>query len=195
MTLKIDHPATAGGFREAEGINEFFQSSNLDFQKAVQGPVQHVASVTEESFFKFHTKIHDMLKGKLAPSMLYLLSDKLCKQFQQQILSLGKQGNGDLNLLVRETMYAGVIDNLFGDNILPTKDKRSFKELEKHFVMFDDQFEYGSKLPPFVLREWCKSKNWLLSLFKEAVNKAKTDDNKEMVRFVRDTDYLKSKNQ
>ena len=31
-------------------------------------------------------------------------------------------GEGDLHDLVRKTMYAGVINNLFGDNTLPVND-------------------------------------------------------------------------
>lgn len=33
-------------------------------------------------------------------------------------------GEGDLHDLVRKTMYAGVINNLFGDNTLPVDDPK-----------------------------------------------------------------------
>lgn len=41
--------------------------------------------------------------------------------FKLSILILGE---GDLHDLVRKTMYAGVINNLFGDNTLPVDDPK-----------------------------------------------------------------------
>lgn len=41
------------------------------------------ASVTEASFFTYHTKIHDTVKGKLAAAKLTSLFSKLQKGFAQ----------------------------------------------------------------------------------------------------------------
>ena len=58
----------------------------------------------------------------------------------------------DLNELIRRTMYIGVLDNLFGDNLLPTIDKEQFARLERHFVTYDDKFEYGSQIPELFVK-------------------------------------------
>ena len=54
--------------------------------------------------------------------------------------------------MIRRTMYIGILDNLFGDNVLPTKEEKLFEVLEKHFVTYDDQFEYGTQLPEIFLK-------------------------------------------
>ncbi|XP_076445401.1 24-hydroxycholesterol 7-alpha-hydroxylase-like [Babylonia areolata] len=149
---------------DPDDFHHFFQSPNVDFQRAVQAHVQKVACVTPESFFTYHTKIHDMVKGKLAATKLSSLFASLNQGFSQGLDQLAT-GDHELHEVVRDIMYRSVLDNLFGKGTLPTTDEAGFKELERHFVMFDDQFEYGSKLPPFFLREWSSSRAWLLRLF------------------------------
>ena len=52
------------------------------------------ASVSEESFMLYHTKIHDMLKGRLASSRLSEVTPHLCQQFKERIQAVfGSEGN------------------------------------------------------------------------------------------------------
>ena len=44
-----------------------------------------LASVTEESFFKYHTSLHDAVKGKLAASQLASISQSLLRNFKQHL--------------------------------------------------------------------------------------------------------------
>ena len=44
-----------------------------------------LASVTEESFFKYHTSLHDAVKGKLAASQLASISQSLLHNFKQHL--------------------------------------------------------------------------------------------------------------
>ncbi|KAL8619018.1 hypothetical protein ACOMHN_020716 [Nucella lapillus] len=155
-----------------EDFHHFFQSPNVDFQKAVQNHVQKVACVTPESFFTYHTQIHDMVKGKLAAAKLTSLFASLRQGFAEGLDNV-TTGDYELHDVVRSIMYRTVLDNLFGKGTLPTLDQASFKELERHFIVFDDQFEYGSKLPPFFIREWSSSRAWLLSMFGRVVEKKK----------------------
>ncbi|KAL3882259.1 hypothetical protein ACJMK2_028621 [Sinanodonta woodiana] len=154
---------------EWDDFPNFFQSSNVDFQKGVQSSVQNVAAVSEKSFFQFHTSLHDIVKGRLASSMLEPISQNLCTEFNEQLNKLGESGSGDLYGLVRESMYKGVINLLFGRHVLPTRTLEEFKEFERHFVVFDEQFEYGARLPPFFIRKWSNSREWLLKLFHSVV--------------------------
>ena len=51
------------------------------------------ASVSEQSFFLYHTKIHDMVKGRLASSRLDNFVGKLQNEFEQQMAKLGTEGS------------------------------------------------------------------------------------------------------
>ncbi|ESP03136.1 hypothetical protein LOTGIDRAFT_137877 [Lottia gigantea] len=150
----------------------FFQSPCLDFQKAVQGPVQNVVSITKESFFAYHSSIHDLVKGKLASSQLAPMSDKLYTEFKEQLAKLPESGTIDLNRLIRSVLYKSVLNILFGKNILPTDDEQ-YRELEDNFTKFDEQFEYGSKLPAFLLGGWSQSRQYLIDMFKNLVDSEK----------------------
>ncbi|XP_013085318.2 24-hydroxycholesterol 7-alpha-hydroxylase-like isoform X2 [Biomphalaria glabrata] len=158
---------------DAKDFHNFFQSTDVDFQKAVQSSVQKIASVTEEAFFKNHTKIHDTVKGRLSFHKLPPFCETLHSKFKEHLVGIKNQitiKNGcefeaELNDLVRSTMYKSIMDNLFGDGVLPTHDEAAFKEFEKNFLIFDEQFEYAARLPKIFLREWTKSKNWLLQMF------------------------------
>lgn len=52
------------------------------------------ASVTEASFFKYHTKIHDTVKGKLAATKLPGLFPKLQHEFAKGLDELSTPGTG-----------------------------------------------------------------------------------------------------
>ncbi|CAL1547662.1 unnamed protein product [Lymnaea stagnalis] len=166
---------------DPEDFHIFFRSVNVDFQKAVQNAVQNVASVTEHAFFRNHTKIHDTVKGRLAVSRLPAIGQDLFSEMKGHLLMINapkmlKSGgeskiSAELSQVVRSTMYKAVMNNLFGAELLRTGHEEKFKELEKYFVTFDDQFEYGARLPGIFLREWSTSKKWLLDLFRSITAK------------------------
>ncbi|XP_070567755.1 24-hydroxycholesterol 7-alpha-hydroxylase-like [Ptychodera flava] len=155
---------------ELEDFNHFFQSSSVDFQQAVQDAVRHTSNIGEKHFFKSHTTIHDMMKGRLAPSNLHLYCSKLCKNFNAQLNKMAASGKDDLMFIVRRIMFTAVVNNLFGDDVLPTTDEK-IQELEDKFVKYDEDFEYGSQLPEFVVKPWAECKHWLLSLFGGVIQK------------------------
>ena len=98
----------------------------------------------------------------------------------------------DLMSFVRRTMFDSVVRQLFGaDNVPETE--TGMRELERKFVKFDEDFEYGTQLPEFLIRsekysradhlklnhppkifsprDWSECKYWLLSFFKKMVEK------------------------
>ncbi|XP_059166238.1 24-hydroxycholesterol 7-alpha-hydroxylase-like [Physella acuta] len=162
---------------DSKDFHHFFQSSNVDFQKAVQSAVQKVASVTEDAFFQNHTKIHDTVKGRLAAGHLQNICKNLNGDFKKYLTDVKLQNENnkfssmDLNNIIRRTMYRSVMNNLFGEDVLFVDEKDDFSELEKHFVTFDDQFEYGTRLPTIFLKEWSTSRYWLLKLFNKVAPK------------------------
>ncbi|XP_077977069.1 24-hydroxycholesterol 7-alpha-hydroxylase-like [Glandiceps talaboti] len=163
---------------EPEDYHLFFQSNDVDFQQAVQDPVRHTSNISPKHFFKSHTAIHDMMKGRLAPSNLHLFCAQLCQNFNKQINKMPAAGKEDLMHVVRRIMFAAVVNNLFGDEILPTSDDK-IQELEDTFTKYDEDFEYGSQLPEAFLKPWARCKNWLLSLFDGVVKKMDTLEKKD----------------
>lgn len=51
------------------------------------------ASITEASFFTYHTKIHDTVKGKLAANKLTSIFPKLQQSFAEGLDSIKSKGN------------------------------------------------------------------------------------------------------
>ncbi|CAG5121634.1 unnamed protein product, partial [Candidula unifasciata] len=131
----------------------FFQSPSVDFQKAVQNAVQNVGSVPPEAFFSNHTKIHDTLKGFLAATNLSDLTQSLFQEFKKHLSEVHrlneatKSTSPDLLQLVRRSMYKSVISNLFGSCVLPVEQEETYQEFETNFIIFDEQFEFGARLP------------------------------------------------
>ncbi|XP_067840594.1 24-hydroxycholesterol 7-alpha-hydroxylase [Heptranchias perlo] len=176
---------------EEDDFEIFFKSKNVDFQEAVQEAVWHTASISRKSFYKSHTAVHDMMKGRLAPSRLHLFFGNLSKEFHEHLVYLGTEGTDDLYDLIWHSMYSAVVNNLFGRGICPTQ-RNAVREFEDHFQKFDRDFEYGSQIPEFLLRDWSKSKYWLLSLFESIVAKAEKmrpadDDSKTLLQHLLDT--------
>ncbi|XP_014728372.1 PREDICTED: 24-hydroxycholesterol 7-alpha-hydroxylase [Sturnus vulgaris] len=68
----------------------------------------------------------------------------------------------------RQVMYPAVVNTLFGRGICPTSPSE-IKEFEEHFQKYDEDFEYASQMPECFLRNWSKSKKWLLKLFEKVV--------------------------
>ncbi|XP_019654989.1 24-hydroxycholesterol 7-alpha-hydroxylase isoform X4 [Ailuropoda melanoleuca] len=53
-------------------------------------------------------------------------------------------------------------------------DERKIREFYQHFQAYDEGFEYGSQMPECLLRNWSKSKKWLLALFEKNIPDMKT---------------------
>ncbi|KAG8445759.1 hypothetical protein GDO86_010520 [Hymenochirus boettgeri] len=160
-----------------EWIPVFFTSKELDFQQAVQKPVLNTASIKKEDFLKIHSSIHEKLKLCLSQSRLHMFFNRIHYEFSTRLdqLSSGEQ---------RQVMYPAVVDTLFGKGLCPTG-KDELKEFAEHFRRFDEGFEYGSQLPEFFLKDWSRSKQWLLTLFKRIVaeveNKNPPEENSKTV--------------
>ncbi|KAJ8270653.1 hypothetical protein GJAV_G00117640 [Gymnothorax javanicus] len=151
-----------------EDFRTFFMSKDVDFEQAVQEPVHNTASISKESFYKFHPACNSLIKGRLTPGNLLLLSGHLCDEFNYHLELLGSKGTEGLSELVRSVMYPAVMSNLLGKNNSPGC-PATVQEFKERFRIYDDGFEYGSQLPDIFLREWATSKQWLLSLLDNMV--------------------------
>ncbi|XP_056419884.1 24-hydroxycholesterol 7-alpha-hydroxylase [Hyla sarda] len=174
-----------------EAVSKFFTSKQVDFQHAVQKPVQYTASIEKKNFYKSHSDIHDMIKLRLSQNRLNPYIPRMCKEFNVQLEQLEAQGTDDLYDLIRRVMYPAVVDNLFGKGMCPTS-RDTIKEFESHFRKFDEGFEHGSQIPEWLLRDWSHSKQWLLKLFKDIVakaeqNKPTEDSGKTLLHHLLDT--------
>ncbi|XP_074942749.1 24-hydroxycholesterol 7-alpha-hydroxylase isoform X6 [Phalacrocorax aristotelis] len=156
---------------EEEGTEAFFKSKDLNFEQAVQQAVENAVSVPAEAFYQNHGNLYSMMKGKMGPSNLHMFTGTLCKELHEHMAHLGTEGTGNLNDLVRHVMYPAVVNTLFGKGIFPTS-QSEIKEFEEHFQKYDEDFEYASQMPEFFLRNWSKSKKWLLKLFEKVVSDA-----------------------
>lgn len=174
-----------------EGMSAFFKSKQVNFPQAVQKPVQHTASIEEESFYKSHGEIMKMMTFRLSGNRLNLHIARLCSEFSSHLDQLSSQGTKELYNLVRQVMYPAVVDNLFGKGVCPTT-KDTIKEFEEHFRIFDEGFEYGSQLPEWFFKDWSVSKQWLLKMFKNIVpevedSKPSEDSAKTLLHHLLDT--------
>ncbi|KAI1897571.1 hypothetical protein AGOR_G00084640 [Albula goreensis] len=154
-----------------EDFHTFFMSKDVDFEQAVQEPVHNTASISKESFYKFHPACNSLIKGRLTQGNLSLLSSHLCEEFNYNLELLGSKGSGGLSDLVRSVMYPAVMSNLLGKCNSPSC-PATVQEFKDKFRIYDEGFEYGSQLPDIFLREWAKSKQWLLSLLDNMIIKA-----------------------
>ncbi|XP_059034147.1 24-hydroxycholesterol 7-alpha-hydroxylase isoform X4 [Mustela lutreola] len=114
-----------------------------------------------------------MIKGKLGTFNLYQLTGQLTEELHEQLENLGTHGTMKLNNLVRHLLYPVTMNILFKKGLFPT-DKRKIKEFYQHFQAYDEGFEYGSQMPECLLRNWSKSKKWLLALFEKTIPDIKT---------------------
>ncbi|XP_006881991.1 PREDICTED: 24-hydroxycholesterol 7-alpha-hydroxylase-like [Elephantulus edwardii] len=158
---------------EEEGINVFLKSKNVDFELAVQQPIYRTASIPEKVFLALHEKIFVVLKGKLGAFNIYQLSEQLTDELHGQLENLGTHGTIDLVNLVRHVLYPATTSILFKKDFIPTN-KSETKKFYQHFQTYDESFEYGSQLPECFLRNWSKSKQWILALFDESIPDIKT---------------------
>ena len=65
--------------------------------------------------------------------MATLSKDIWCK-WTFELCKISNPGEAELNCLVRSSMYKGVLDNLFGENVLPTSDEVSTDHKNKRFA-------------------------------------------------------------
>ncbi|XP_059256298.1 24-hydroxycholesterol 7-alpha-hydroxylase isoform X4 [Mustela nigripes] len=158
---------------EEEGINVFLKSKEVNFELAVQNPVYRTASIPKNTFLTLHEKLYIMIKGKLGTFNLYQLTGQLTEELHEQLENLGTHGTMKLNNLVRHLLYPVTMNILFKKGLFPT-DKRKIKEFYQHFQAYDEGFEYGSQMPECLLRNWSKSKKWLLALFEKTIPDIKT---------------------
>ncbi|XP_059794549.1 24-hydroxycholesterol 7-alpha-hydroxylase isoform X3 [Balaenoptera ricei] len=158
---------------EEEGINVFLKSKEVNFELAVQTPVYRTASIPKNIFLKLHEKLYIMVKGKMGTFNLYRFTGQLTEELHEQLENLGPHGTMDLNNLVRHLLYPVTVNVLFKKGLFPTSE-RKIREFHQHFQAYDEGFEYGSQLPECLLRNWSKSKNWLLALFEKNIPDIKT---------------------
>lgn len=158
---------------EEEGVNVFLKSKELNFELAVQNPIYHTASIPKNVFFTLHEKLFILMKGKLGNSNLPQFAEQLTEQLHEQLKSLGTHGTMDLNNLVRNLLYPSTTNILFGNGLFPVN-KRKIQEFHEHFQVYDDSFEYGSQVPEHFLRNWSRSKQWLLALLGKKIPDLKT---------------------
>ncbi|XP_050806791.1 24-hydroxycholesterol 7-alpha-hydroxylase-like isoform X2 [Gopherus flavomarginatus] len=156
---------------EEEGIEAFFTSKDIDFEQAVQQTVQRTTSVPAEIFYRNHSRLYSMMKGKMGTSSLYLFAGTLCQELHEHMGCLGTAGTENLSDLIRSVMYPATVNILFGKGVCPTN-KSDIKEFEEHFQTYDEGFEYGSQMPEYFMRNWSKSKKWLLKVFEKVVSDA-----------------------
>lgn len=157
---------------EEEGIDVFFKSKKLNFELAIQNPICHTASIPKNIFLTLHEKLYIMLKGKLGTLNLYQFTGQLTEELHEQLENLGTRGTMDLNDLIRHVLYPVTVNVLFNKGLFLTN-KRKIKEFHHHFQVFDEGFEYGSQVPECLLRNWSKSKKWLLTLFEKNISDIK----------------------
>ncbi|KAG7460898.1 hypothetical protein MATL_G00203860 [Megalops atlanticus] len=129
-----------------EDFHTFFMSKDVDFEQAVQEPVHNTASISKESFYKFHPACNSLIKGRLTQANLSLLSSNLCEEFNYHLELLGCKGTGGLSDLVRSVMYPAVMSNLLGKCNSPPC-PATVQEFKEKFRIYDEGFEYGSQLP------------------------------------------------
>ncbi|XP_073481354.1 24-hydroxycholesterol 7-alpha-hydroxylase-like isoform X1 [Aquarana catesbeiana] len=153
-----------------EGMSVFFKSKQVNFSQALQKPLQHTASIGEESFNKSHNDIMKMSAFRLSGNRLNAHITQLCSEFSSHLDQLSSQGTMELYNLVRQVMYPAVVDNLFGKGVCPTT-RDTINEFLEHFQTFEEGFVYGSQFPEWVFRDWSVSKQWLLKMFKNIVLK------------------------
>ncbi|XP_073481355.1 24-hydroxycholesterol 7-alpha-hydroxylase-like isoform X2 [Aquarana catesbeiana] len=85
-----------------EGMSVFFKSKQVNFSQALQKPLQHTASIGEESFNKSHNDIMKMSAFRLSGNRLNAHITQLCSEFSSHLDQLSSQGTMELYNLVRD---------------------------------------------------------------------------------------------
>lgn len=149
---------------DPDDFHHFFESDCVDFQLAVQEPVEKLASISRKDFFSYHSRLHDTVKGALAPTKLRQLMETLRHHIRKCLENNIQQNEQqDLMDVVRRTMYASLLNTLLGEENLIVRDKDQFEHFLHQFHVFDDNFELGVKLPSLLLPKWSAAKRYILS--------------------------------
>ncbi|VTJ74886.1 Hypothetical predicted protein [Marmota monax] len=153
---------------EEEGINVFLKSKEVNFELAVQTPVYRTASIPKNIFLTLNEKLYIMMKGKMGTFNIHQFTGQLTEELHEQLENLGTQGTMELTNFVRHLLYPVTVNILFNKGLFLTHE-RNMKEFYQHFQAYDEGFEYGSQMPEWLLRNWSKSKRWLLALFEKSI--------------------------
>ncbi|XP_023575034.1 24-hydroxycholesterol 7-alpha-hydroxylase isoform X2 [Octodon degus] len=153
---------------EEEGINVFLKSKEVNFELAVQNPVYHTASIPKNVFLTLHEKLYITMKGKMGAFNVYRFAEQLNEEFHERLEDLGPHGTMDLISLVRHLLYPVTVNVLFKKALFLSYKKKT-EDFCQHFQIYDEGFECGSQMPEWLLRNWSKSKRWLLALFEESI--------------------------
>ena len=79
----------------------------------------NAAGLSSKSFFKYHSAIHDTIKGRLVPNYLTTLCPILSQEFYRSLCYHGEQGEMDLMDFIRDAMFESVVRQLFGEENVP----------------------------------------------------------------------------
>ncbi|KAM5167451.1 24-hydroxycholesterol 7-alpha-hydroxylase [Callospermophilus lateralis] len=153
---------------EEEGINVFLKSKEVNFELAVETPVYRTASIPKNIFLTLNEKLYIMMKGKMGTFNMHQFTGQLTEEIHEQLENLGTQGTMGLTNFVRHLLYPVTVNILFNKGLFLTHE-RKMKEFYQHFQAYDEGFEYGSQMPEWLLRNWSKSKRWLLALFEKSI--------------------------
>lgn len=75
---------------EPKDFEIFFNSPEASFQLAVQDPCKNTANISKDEFFKYHRVIHDLVKGRLAPSKLLNMAPRVCRHLHPVVTRYGE---------------------------------------------------------------------------------------------------------
>lgn len=104
---------------DASQYDQYYSTNRIDFQAAVQPTCQKTANITKSAFIDSHSKLHDLVKGRLSSNYLQVLSIKLSRKFYQQSQQLSKTSTDtELMDIVKILMFKPVLECMFGDDIL-----------------------------------------------------------------------------
>ncbi|XP_074166839.1 24-hydroxycholesterol 7-alpha-hydroxylase isoform X2 [Sminthopsis crassicaudata] len=154
---------------EEEGFNVFFKSKEVNFENAVEDHIYRTVEIPKNIFLTLHGPLYGLMKNKMKISSLYQFSEKLIEGAHEQLESLGTNGNQELYNLVKNALYPVTVNAVFGKGLYPTTQKK-IQEFHEHFKIYDDSFQYGSQVPGCFLRNWTKSKKWLLNLLEQRIS-------------------------
>ncbi|XP_068921923.1 24-hydroxycholesterol 7-alpha-hydroxylase isoform X1 [Petaurus breviceps papuanus] len=174
---------------EEEGFDVFFKSKELNFEHAVEDPIYRTVSIPKNIFLTFHGLLYGLMKNKMKISHLYQFSEKLVEGLHEELESLGTDGSKDLYNLVSHALYPVTVNIIFGKGLYPTTQKK-IQEFHKHFQIYDDGFQYGSQIPECFLRNWSKSRRWLLNLFEKSIpdlERDRTSDDLTVLQLITNT--------
>ena len=77
------------------------------------------AGLSSQSFFSYHTAIHDTVKGRLASSYLTKMCPVLSRGFYDSLRCHDDEGEMELMEFVRSAMFDAVVKQLFGHQNVP----------------------------------------------------------------------------